>query len=283
MRRQLGGMLRRHREHAGLSGEALGEKLGRSQSWVSKVELGKIAISEADVTAWADATAVDPEPGADLVEAWDQTQAAFYLPWSDATMVAGGATAKQFEIRALEATCTRLAEFQPALVPGLLQTPGYAMDVVFAPGGPVGDGTHPDDAAGIVQQRIARQQILWTGGSSGKTCTFVMLAAALHTRVAGPDVMRGQLAHLAAMCEGPPPGVTVAIVPFEARVPFPPTSGFALYDEDLVVLEGPGGGEVQVGNPAEVAVYQRLLQLLLEVAVTGSEAAALCRGAVGTP
>jgi transcriptional regulator with XRE-family HTH domain len=278
LRRELGARLRRHRETMGWSGESLGKSLGRSQSWVSKVELGKIAIDEEDLQRWIDATNPGAPAEADLRDLWSRGQAADYEPWS---AHAGGATANQASIGELEATCVLLAEFQPVLVPGLLQTAAYAMDVVFAPGGPVAEGTDPDDAAGIVQRRMQRQQILWTFGS-GKTFKFAILAAALTTQMAGPDAMRGQLAHLAALCEGGPPGLTIGIIPPDVRVPIAPTSGFALYDTDLAVLEGPDGGTWQISDPLAVANYYRLLDLVLDVAVTGSEAAALCRRAAAT-
>jgi transcriptional regulator with XRE-family HTH domain len=52
-RTALGQRLRELREKAGFSQPTLGEKLGRSQSYVSKAEAGVVGIDVEEIAAWA--------------------------------------------------------------------------------------------------------------------------------------------------------------------------------------------------------------------------------------
>jgi len=80
----------------------------------------------------------------------------------------------------LEAQTTRIAEFQPAFVPGLLQTSEYAREYLHLPCGPLSFGADEDAVDQMVAKRMQRQQALY---QHGKQVTVVMLEGALRARV----------------------------------------------------------------------------------------------------
>jgi hypothetical protein len=86
--------------------------------------------------------------------------------------------------------------------------------------------------------------------------------------------MQGQLEHLAETATLP--GHELGIVPFAVASPVAPASGFMLYDNDLAVVESLGG-RLQISDPDMVARHARWLELLRQAAVTGAEAAGMCR------
>lgn len=67
-------------------------------------------------------------------------------------------------------------------------------------------------------------------------------------------------------------------MPFAIASPVAPASGFVLYDNDLAVVETLGG-RLQISDPDIVARYARWLELPRQAAVTGPEAADMCRRA----
>jgi transcriptional regulator with XRE-family HTH domain len=54
-------LLRALREEAGLSQRALGELLGKPQSWVHNCEVANRRVDVAEFAAWATACGVDPQ------------------------------------------------------------------------------------------------------------------------------------------------------------------------------------------------------------------------------
>ncbi len=70
------------------------------------------------------------------------------------------------------------------------------------------------------------------------------------------------------------------MIPFGAVVPIEPVSGFVLYDQDLVGIDH-AGGDLEITDPDQTARYSRWLDLLLAVAVTGEDAADMCRRVAG--
>lgn len=106
-----------------------------------------------------------------------------------------------------EQLATGIAVWSVNLVPGLLQTPGYAREVVLAsPGVPP---THVDE---LVAARIARRSIFhWS-----REFTFLIHEQALHLPVGGPEVMSEQLHDLLQMSVRP--YVSMRIVPTAAGI-----------------------------------------------------------------
>ncbi|MFF7351401.1 MULTISPECIES: helix-turn-helix domain-containing protein [Streptomyces] len=112
------------------------------------------------------------------------------------------------EVVELERVATRICEFAPALVPGLLQTAGYARAVTLAMN-PFASDEYIEDK---VQGRLERQHIL-------KDATRPVFWVVLHENVlripvGGPAVMAEQLEHVSALARGR--AALVQVLPYAA-------------------------------------------------------------------
>ena len=93
----------------------------------------------------------------------------------------------------LDAETSLLRAFEPAVVPGLLQTAAYAEAVL---GSVVKLRGIPADVAEGVRARLERQATLY---NQEKRFRFLMTEAALRYLVCPPVVLRGQLDRLLAV------------------------------------------------------------------------------------
>lgn len=272
-RRRLAGWLRQLRQEAGFSGNALAKQLDWVQSKVSKIETAKQLPTEDDIRQWAGAVNAQAKTIAELVALLERARAE-YVTFKEQFRAAGGGSAFQADILALEAQDTRIRKFQPGMVIGLLQTAEYARELMHLPSGPATLDTDEDEIARMVAVRMQRQQVLY---DPRKQIQVVLLEAALHTRICSPATLYGQLDRLLAVLGLP--SLELGIVPFTALVPLCPLSGFAIHDQDLVVIETVTG-ETQISDPEEIARYERIFELLREAASYGEQAAALIRKAM---
>ena len=240
--------------------------LGWQQSKVLKIETRKQLPSEEDIAAWVGAAGGSPETASELLGTLRGARVE-YAAWKDAYRDSG-ADGVQADILELEAQTTRIAEFQPAMISGLLQTSDYAREFLHLPCGPLSFGADEDTIDQMVAKRMQRQQVLY---QHGKQVQVVMLEGALRCRVVSAPTLAGQLDRLMAISGLS--SLELGIIPFEAAVPVFPLSGFRLYD-DLVIVESIVG-EQQLAEPDDVARYEKYLELLREAASTGREAAAI--------
>ncbi|HEV2376239.1 MAG TPA: helix-turn-helix transcriptional regulator [Streptosporangiaceae bacterium] len=267
----LGARLRAVREAAGLSGLQLANALGPGwrQPKVSRLENGLQLPTEEEIYAWAAAVGTDPAP----LLALRGKASAEHGAWRAS---AGGAAAFVDELMALEASCTvLLAEYQPALVPGLLQTAAFMREMADGDEFLKEYGITPENLGTLIAAKVRRQAILYEGG---REVVHVIGEAVLRTRVGKVSIqtMRGQLVHLAEVATLP--RHELAIVPFAVASPVAPANGFVLYDADLAVIETLAG-RMEVTEPALIARYSRWLEMLRQAAVTGAAAAQMCRRA----
>lgn len=268
----LGARLRALREAAGLSGSQLAVRLGVgwAQPKISRIEGGRQLPTAMEIEAWAEAVGADPGP---LLALRDKASAVYALD-RDQIAGAGGAAGLQDQIGAMQHSCTTvLATYQPALVPGLLQTAAFRREMIEPDEFLAADGISPEDIGPLVAAMLRRQSILYEGG---RRIVHVLGEAALRTRVRSVSVatMRAQLLHIAESASIPKH--ELAIVPFSVALPVEAVSGFVIYDSDLVVIETLGG-DLQIAEPELIARYHRWLEQLLDVAVTGEKAAEMCR------
>lgn len=255
-----------------MSGLQLARALGHGwrQPKVSRIENGLQLPTEAEVVAWAKAVRADPSP----LLALRVKASAEYAAFKDHIVEAGGPVTWQDELGALESSCTTLlAEYQPALMPGLLQTPAFLRELFASEEFLEEDGVMPDSVGPIIAAKLRRQTILYEGG---RQIVHIIGEAVLRTRIGkiSMETMRGQLAHLAETATLP--GHELGILPFSIPSPVAPASGFVLYDDDLAIVETLGG-QLQITDPDAIARYKRWLEMLREAAVTGAKAADLCR------
>ena len=240
----LGARLRALREEAGISGLQLARALGPGwrQPKVSRIENGLQLPTEDEIIAWAAAVGAEPGP----LLALRRKAAAEYGAWKD--RIAGQA-ARQRSRTSCGPWRPRaprlLAEYQPALVPGLLQTAAFMREMADGEEFLAENGITPETIGPLIAAKLRRQAILYEGG---RQVVHVLGEAVLRTGSARSptETMRGQLEHLAETATLP--GHELGIVPFAVASPVAPASGFVLYDDDLAVVETLGG-RLQITDP----------------------------------
>ena len=108
----------------------------------------------------------------------------------------------------LEAGAASIRNFEPVVVPGLLQTADYAREIFR--NGPI--ELDPDEVERLLEVRQARQEIL--AREDRPRLWAVIDEAVIHRVVGGVGVMRGQLRHLAESAQQGK--TTVQVVPYRA-------------------------------------------------------------------
>lgn len=259
-RRRLGAALRALRVRAGLSQSGLGDALGWTQTRVSKLERGAQLPSAEDLRAWVLASGAGLEQ-ADELDRLAADARLGYRAWAEA-WTSGRAADVQEEIAARDAAAALVREYQPSLVPGLLQTPGYTRAALAT--GPAALGVERDQVAEMAAARARRQQASLYSGST--RFEFVLGEAALRVRFGSAQSHRSQLDRLAMAAELD--NVELAVLPFSRPSPVLPLSGFVVVDDEMVEVETLAG-EQRLTLPEDVAVYTAAFEALSRVAVSG--------------
>ena len=117
-----------------------------------------------------------------------------YAAWEDAYRESG-AGGGQAGILELEVQATRIAEFQPGMISGPLQTSEYAREFLHSACGPLSYGQDEDEIDRMVAKRMQRQHVLY---QPAKRVQLVMLEGALRARVVSAPTLVGQLDRLLA-------------------------------------------------------------------------------------
>jgi transcriptional regulator with XRE-family HTH domain len=266
-KRALGARLRELRTDARLTGRDLARIAGWHSSKVSKLEYGKQTPSEDDIRAWCLHCGVTDQTD-DLIASLRSIDE-MYVEWR--RMERTGLRRLQKAAVPLYERTERFRIYEPALVPGLFQTPEYATALMRAV---IAFRGIPDDTEQAVAARIERQKVLRSG-----TRRFAVLLeeAALHNRIGGVDVMAGQLGQLLTVASLP--NVSLGIIPADTDRVMWPTVGFWIFDQARVLVETTSA-ELAVTQPREIAIYAKAFTELSELAVTGAAARALITRAI---
>jgi transcriptional regulator with XRE-family HTH domain len=225
---RLAGRLRDLRRSAGLTGINLGGTLGWTQSKVSKIETGRTLPATADVTAWAKATGASSDELAELVDLLREV-VADEQRWRSKFQRGPAAVQRQHAEMARAAALVR--NFEPSVVPGLLQTPEYARNRILEVARRHGTDTSDETVGTAVAARMQRGQALF---DTSKRFEFVIGEPALRWRLCSPSAMRAQLTRLLTLFDLP--NVEIAVLPFSAALDDTPQHGFIMFD-DLVIVE----------------------------------------------
>lgn len=266
----LGGQLRRLREDRNISREQAGEAIRGSESKISRLELGRVALKErdvADLLMLYGVTNTD-ERAAFLELVRESNQPGWWHRYHDLLP-------RWFQdYVGLEESASRIQTYELAFVPGLVQTEAYARAVVRR--------GLPDASTDEVERRVGlrmrRQRIL--GDPTHCRLWAVVDESVLHRAVGGTHVLRAQLEHLIDVTTRP--NVTLQVVPFRyggsaAETPFT-LLRFAEPDlPDVVYLEHLCGA-LYLDKADEVEIYTKVAQrLAVEAATPDDSRAALVR------
>jgi hypothetical protein len=164
-----------------------------------------------------------------------------------------------------EAAAFIARNFQPLIVPGLLQTEEYARTSIrqLAP------QVSASQVEALVQIRMKRQELLRR--SDAPLLFFIMDEAVVHRIVGGEDVMRRQLQWMIEVSDRP--NVTIEVVPFTAGL-LPGIQGqFLIYefsdaaDDDVLYLEDGRGALLSRDSPDEVLSFREEFEQLREASL----------------
>lgn len=268
-RKRLADALKELRKAAGLSGERLAARAAMSQSKVSRIESGKILPSVADVQRLLSALDV---PAAVTQNLLSLTRAANvdYASWRSYARI--GLWRKQAELKALAESSATVQQFLPAIPSGLLQTRDYACAVLT----PTVEGRPALNVDLAVEARLDSQRAL---DDLSRQFVFLLTEQAIRWPRAAPDIMAGQLRHMATVAERP--NVELAIIPFTGIVTAAPLNVFVLYDDRLVIIELTSG-EMALRDPRDIAYHQNLFDHFLasDCTVRGESARLLLEAVV---
>ncbi|MCX4446823.1 helix-turn-helix domain-containing protein [Streptomyces sp. NPDC087866] len=237
--RTFGAVVHALREHAGLSREEFGKRVGYSKHTVASIEQGR---------RWPERGFVESaEPI--LGNTGALRKAAPYL-----TRQAGLASWFVQWAR-LETTAISLYTYDCRVIPGLLQTEAYARAVTLnVP--PVPD---PEELEQRIAARMARQELLSVNRKPPTTFSFIVEQAVLERHTGGDDVTRELLDHLIELIEGNW-NVEFQIMPTR-RVTHAGTDGPIVLAETpehrwFAYSEGQKNGRL-ISDPKEISVLQQ--------------------------
>lgn len=262
-RRRLAAELRILRDMSGVSGRDLARRIGISQSKVSRLEAGTAQPSATEVTAWTRAVGAAGET-ARLLDMLAEVARDEVETWQAAME---GRPQVQDDIREREAEASRTRSFQPAVVPGLLQTPAYAQRVFSM----LKSYVPQTSVAAAVAARLDRQLALY---EDGRRFEFLLTEAALRWRPGPPRMMIAQFDRVATVSTLD--NVSIGLIPFSVEADTFYSHGFALYDDgdpaDTVALVEVDHAGFTVSAPDDVALYESRWSALRKSAVFGNEA-----------
>ena len=215
-RRDIGAALRRLRREAGRTEHDAAASLDCLPARVSRMEQGLAAVRVGDVNALLDLYQVTGgRRDRLLAQVRDARDRCWWRPYGDLID-------ESFETQLiLEDEASGLRTYQPNLVPGLLQTQGYARELIETRADlPLSDVRRQASLRAMRQQVLARE--------NPPSLSVVLDEAVLRRPVGGATVMREQYAVLAEAASAP--GMTIQVLPFQAGPHHAMGLGFHIFD-----------------------------------------------------
>ncbi|MFF0744818.1 helix-turn-helix domain-containing protein [Streptomyces sp. NPDC004111] len=232
-RRKLGEELRRLRDRAGLTSPEVARRVGWHQSKVSRIETGRSGAKPEDVALLLAVYEVQDPQVRHLVQVLAEISGESGSPWWNAYR--GLLPAQYRDFISLESRACAARTLETTVVPGLLQTPGYARAVTRT----VLPALPEDKLDDLVAVRLARQEVL--RADEPLDLAVVLDEAVLHRTVGGERVMKEQLRHLLEVAELP--HVRLQVLPFASGAHTGLTGAFVIFsfpniaDLDVVVID----------------------------------------------
>lgn len=258
-RRELGALLRALRNEQGFTVDQVAERLLCSPSKVSRMETGQRGVTLRDVRDLCGIYGVtDENRVAHLMDlAREGKQQGWWQSYDlDYATYVG-----------LEEAAIALSYFQSSIVPGILQTRGYAWAMhergwqEYPPG-------RIDEHVDV---RMRRQRLLTR--EPPLNVAVVLDEAVLHREVGGPAVMAEQLGHLVDVAKLP--SVSIQVIPFSAGAHPAMDSMFDILEFDgslpsVVYVEGLMGW-LYIERAPDISRYVRVFERLRSIALAPKE------------
>ncbi|MEU3354300.1 helix-turn-helix transcriptional regulator [Streptomyces sp. NPDC037389] len=259
-RGQLGAALRALRQESGKEAKTVARSAVMSTSKLSKIETGKAAPSPADVERILTAIGVSDEVKAEYLEV-ARAESTEATAWRLVRRM--GVHKAQEQTRSLETQMAVLRLFQPALIPGLLQTPEYIRAILAR------HNLGEEVLTRTISARIDRQQVLY---DSAKELHFIITESVLRWRIVSAARMSEQLDRLVSLSRLP--NIDVRVVPLSAPQQDIANHAFVIRDDRTVTVETIHA-EIVVTDPRDVSLYIEKFERFASTALSGDDMRAM--------
>jgi transcriptional regulator with XRE-family HTH domain len=257
--RRLAAELQRRREATGMSREEVARQLEWSTSTLFRIETGRNRPQPGNVRMLLELYGVTgPERDGLIQLTREARQPGWWHSFRDVLP-------NPYEVYiGLEAGAASIRNFEPVVVPGLLQTADYAREIFR--NGPI--ELDPEEVERLLEVRMARQKILTR--DDRPRLWAIIDEAVIHRAVGGSEVMRGQLRHLAdAARQGK---TTVQVVPYRAGAHAGTTGPFVILDyaeatDPAVVYVETLAGDIYLEERSDVDRYTLAFDRLVAAAL----------------
>jgi transcriptional regulator with XRE-family HTH domain len=273
-RRRLRAELRRARLDIGLTQEQVAAAMDWSLSKLIRIENGTVGISMNDLKAILTHYKITDETRtAELIAL---SRAARERSWWNAYREISPRLVQLIEY---ESASFIIRNFQPMLIPGLLQTEEYATTTIRS----LRPEASAQDVNTAVDLRMKRQQLLRQ--PEMPLMFFIMDEAAVRRLVGGQEATRRQVQRL--LDESDKPTVTIEVVPFSAGAHPGMQGPFMLFefpdaeDDDALYLEGPSESKWNRDDPEEISSFRERFEVLRELSLGPQGSVDLLRRLLG--
>jgi transcriptional regulator with XRE-family HTH domain len=268
--RRLGRELRRLRDGRGWNMEDAAKQIGCSTSRISRIESGDIKPKPGDVMELLMAYDVplDGEPGKSLLSLARELRESGWWQRMDSL------SSRYATFIAYEAEAVEMRNFEPTLVPGLLQTEDYARAV-----NSVGRETDEEAIEQRVRARLTRQEVLTRRPGAPLRMHTIISEAALNIEVGSAEVVSAQLGHIVELAQLP--NVTIQVLRFAAGAHISTRGGFAVLtferDEPPLGYIETLAGELFLESPQEIGRLNTVYDHLRTLAMSPAESVKFIR------
>lgn len=243
-RKRLSNALRNLRRDARLTADDAARRLTWDPSKISRIESNEWKLPKvADIERLCEVYGADDATRDALIALARQARQRGW--WEQFKDVLGPA------LPGLEAEARRIWQYQPTLIPGLLQIPSY-MRALFRAG--LCDDAETERR---IAARLARQQIL--NRDDPPQLWAILDETALRKMIGGREVMRDQVHHLLAMSERP--HIDIQVMPDTVGAHASMGGPIVLLDYEgdptIVYVEHMGTGDLFLESPKEVMRYTK--------------------------
>ncbi len=198
--------IRQRREQLGLSVGEITDLLGFSRNYWSAVENDRTLLSTEKLRMLADGFELDADEKDELLGLREAARQRGW--WARYSALFSGEMLRYF---GMEHGAESVRSYEPALIPGLLQTEEY-MRALMETGALVMRLSEIDQR---VEVRLHRQQRL-TASNDPLRLTAILSEAALHQQIGGPGVLRRQLLAMAQTARRNADTIEVRVLPFSS-------------------------------------------------------------------
>jgi transcriptional regulator with XRE-family HTH domain len=271
-RRRLRLALRKAREASGLTQGQVAESLEWSLSKVNRIENGDVTVSSTDLRALVALLHIaDTDTVATMAH---DARVSRQRGWWDQPQYREHVTPGTLQLLQFESEATAIRSFQPTLVPGLLQTRGYAETVLNF------WEQHLPDPTRTARLEIRMQRRAHVLERTDPPLYLVVLdESVLHRAYGGAKIMADQLDELAAYLDSP--SVIIRVLPLADAGAAAMTGPFTVFDlgdeENAVLYREFGEGDDIAQAPERVQRYRKVFETIWDLALPEERSARTIR------